>query len=284
MAQLYQYSNYRDYLRDFYQFRKERKGSKFSYRLFSRLLGFSSPNSVKRIILGERNISKKSIGSVINGLKLDKQQTLYFKSLVEFTHGKTDQEKRKHLQVMKYLRACHEVGSLDEMYSNFLTTWYYLSIHEMTRMPSFKEDPKWIADRLNPKVTEEEVTTALELMKKLGLLKHDARNRLAPSQPKLKTVPEIPTEDIRSLHEKFIGLGLRSLNETPADQRDVSSLTIAVNQKSFLKTKKLIQDFRNNLNVLLSETEETDTVYQLNIQFFNLATVPWEGPCHGDLK
>jgi len=65
---IFEYDNYRAYLRDLYKFYKETKPH-FSYRYFPQKAGFRSPNFLQLVIEGKRNLSPESIEKFTNALK-----------------------------------------------------------------------------------------------------------------------------------------------------------------------------------------------------------------------
>ena len=73
----------------------------------------------------------------------------------------------------------------------------------------------------------------------------------------------------------MIQKGMESIERTAAAKRDISSLTIALSEEKFKEAKRRIQEFRRELNVLLSEGGKEEAIYQINFQIFNLTEVPW---------
>ena len=55
---VFAYSNYREFLRDWFAQLQSSPG--FSFRSFSRIAGFNSPNFVKLVVDGKRNLSIES--------------------------------------------------------------------------------------------------------------------------------------------------------------------------------------------------------------------------------
>lgn len=92
MVRIFDYMNYRDYLRDFFE-EKKRELRFYSYRLFSLKAGFKSPNFLKLVIKGERNLSKQSVYKFSKALNLSKTETDYFENLIFFNQSKTPDEK-----------------------------------------------------------------------------------------------------------------------------------------------------------------------------------------------
>jgi uncharacterized protein (TIGR02147 family) len=81
LKSIYDYIDYRQYLHDYYLYHKT-KDSEFSYRFLAKMIGFSSPNFVKLVIDGQRNIGKESLPKIIDALGLKKKEAEYFSYLV----------------------------------------------------------------------------------------------------------------------------------------------------------------------------------------------------------
>src|SRR5579864_8195798 len=89
---VFEYDNYRTFLKDTYDAAKE-LDRRFSYRYFAKLFEFSSPNYVKRVIEGDRNLSLPAIERCIVGLKLKIEEGDYFRNLVLFNQAKSAEER-----------------------------------------------------------------------------------------------------------------------------------------------------------------------------------------------
>jgi uncharacterized protein (TIGR02147 family) len=59
-SNIYNFSDYRDFLKDRYRQLKE-ADSLFSFRYFSKEAGFGSPNYLKLVMDGKRNLSTEAI-------------------------------------------------------------------------------------------------------------------------------------------------------------------------------------------------------------------------------
>ena len=81
MKNVFDYNNYRQYLRDFYH-EKKRNNPYYSYRLFSRLAGFKAPNLLKLVMDGDRNLTDESAAKFTRGLGLRGGDAQYFVTLV----------------------------------------------------------------------------------------------------------------------------------------------------------------------------------------------------------
>ncbi len=86
-----QYSDFREFLRDFYQ---ERKPYGFSFREFSKLAGYSSPVFLKLVIEGKANLSERGTERVANATGLVGADVEYFRILVAMNQSKNAEEKK----------------------------------------------------------------------------------------------------------------------------------------------------------------------------------------------
>ncbi|MCB1214768.1 MAG: TIGR02147 family protein [Deltaproteobacteria bacterium] len=275
LPQIYQYLDYRHYLKDYYEARKATRGSQFSYRSFARDGGFASPNFLKLVMEGQRNLGKEGIGAFIQALKLNKSEGSFFEALVYFNQAKDDQERSKRYEVLSRFKKFREVREIEASQFEYYNNWYHPVVRELTLLPEFKEDPDWIARRLYPPITKEQAAYSLKLLERLGFVARNAQGKLEATERVISTAKEVQNLAVGHFHRHMLEKARDSLSSTPPEWRDISSVTIALSKKGFLEAKRRIQDFRRELNVLLSEEKNPEVIYQLNFQIFNLSRLPW---------
>lgn len=275
MTDLFKYLDYRHFLKDYYREQKERKGSAFSFRSFARLAGLSSPNFLQLVMEGKRNLGPDGIRSFSKALKLGKEEGAYFENLVHFNQCSTHDERNEWYKRLSTSKKYREMKEIEKNYFVYFSRWYYAAIRELALLPDFKEDTDWIARKLSPPITVKEAATALELLQKLGFLTRDKSGKLIQSERNITTAREVMSLAIANFHRQMIQRASESIDRTPQDKRDISALTLALSQEKFKEAKRRIQEFRRELNVLLSDEGKSDAVYQINFQIFNLSEVPW---------
>jgi len=91
MVNLYDYINYRKYLRALYKSLKK-KGDGFSYQKYSKILGLKTKCSIFSIISGHRNLTKAVLVRIVNSLKLESNEARYFEALVSMNHAKNKEQ------------------------------------------------------------------------------------------------------------------------------------------------------------------------------------------------
>lgn len=275
MPNLFAYINYRTYLNDIYQ-EKKAANSRFSYRVFSRLAGFASPNFIKLVMLGERNLSADAVLGISKALAHSDREASFFLTLVLFNQCQSPQEKKKYFDELVFFKEFQAIKEIDKQYYEYLSKWYYAVVRELTLLPHFQESPEWISKRLKGQITKEEAKEALALLKRLKLVVHNKNRRLVPANKNISTPAEILDWSVSNFHREMVKLAEKAIDDVLPEHRDISSVTVAVDQETFQLAKQKIQNFRRELNVLLSACKKPTGVVQLNFQIFSLTEVPWK--------
>jgi uncharacterized protein (TIGR02147 family) len=273
---VFEYLDYRAFLRDTYLARKaDRRG--FSFRAFSRRAQLRSPNYLKLVMDGERNLTRAMADRFARALGLDDESVAYFIDLVAFNQARTVGERTATYQRItssaRYRRAHH----LELVHAAYHGSWYMPAIRELAARADFSEDPDWIAAALTPPITRAEARKALAALIELGLLVRDPDGRIHQGdQPLVSTGAETRGVHVASYHKTMMERAAAALDHLPSDQRDVSSLTLCVGAGGLGRLKDRIQRFRRELLELSTLEDEPAQVVQVNFQLFPLSRQPEE--------
>lgn len=269
---IYDYSDYRKYLRDFYK-EKKRLNKSFSHRSFMKSAELSSENHLWQVIAGRRNLTNGSIRKFAKGLKLKKHEADYFENLIFFNQAKTSDEKNHYYKKLASSKRYIEARHLEKEQFEYLSKWYYAAVRELVLLPNFKNDPEWIARRLNPAITIKEAEEAMALLFRLGLLSIDDDGRVVQAERHLSTGYEVQSLAAVNFHKQMIAKASEALDRVRAEHRDISALTVAVSKEKISEVKRRIHQFKRELHEYMAEGENADVVYQFNLQLFNLSEV-----------
>ena len=266
---IYGYTDYRAYLRDFYEFRKSGQRG-YSYRAFSKAAGFSAPNTLKLVIEGERNIGAAAIEQFVKGLNLKGTMATYFATLVHMNQAKTDAEKESYFRQLQQLtpQAKRRDLHIDEV--TYLSHWLYPVLREMISLPDFREDPYWITRRLVGSASVTEVSQALRFLIDGGFVIRDG-DKLAPCDNMVFSSDEMRNLAVRNYHRQMLELGKHALETLDVSEREFGALTVVVPEDSVPALKERIKQFRRDLHAWAVHTisESTpESVVQLNIQMY----------------
>lgn len=267
---IYEYTDYRSYLRDYYVAEKARRPA-FSYRYFARRAGHTSPNFLKLVIEGKRNLGPASITAFARALELDAEEASFFAELVAYGQAKTDADKNKHLTRITAARNYRKAGRIEGQLFEYLSHWYLPAIRELVARTDFVEDPKWIARELVPAITAKKAADGLKVLLNLGLVRRMPDGRLERGDPSWTTGPEPSSKIVEAFHNQMLTLATEGLQKFSADERSVSSLVVCVKAKTVTELKRRLTSFQQELLALCDADEEPEVVYQVGMQLFPLS-------------
>ncbi|MBQ3779652.1 MAG: TIGR02147 family protein [Fibrobacter sp.] len=263
-----QYTNYRVYLRDYYEFKKKTVPA-FSLRFFAEKAGLSSHAHLKLTIDGKRNITKNTVVKLIHGLGLDGQRAAYFESLVFFNQAQTDADKQVYYAQLLKASPRSKLHKMEKAQFRIFREWHHSAILEMVALKDFRPIPDWISKRLGGLITPAQVTESLKLLVELGLLVKTA-NGYRQRDPLITTDDEVQDLMVKMYHLQMLKLSADMLSALPGPQRDVSALTFSIKREDFPNLKKHLQLMRKELLDFSAKAGEGEDVVQINIQLYPL--------------
>ena len=107
-----------------------------------------------------------------------------------------------------------------------------------------------LAEKLVPPVRLKDVATALSQLQSLGLVFKDEAGCWRQSEEIVTTGPEVKSLLVANFHRQMIKLATESIDRFPADQRDISAVTLSISKKNIPEIKKKIMEFRISDNFL----------------------------------
>ncbi len=265
---VFEYDDYRTLLGDYYVKKKESQPY-FSYRAFSRRTGFRAPNHLQRVINGDRNLSADAAVRYSQAMHLDSEEQDYFCTLVDREQASEREEQERLTEKLLAMKRYRGARCLDEAYAAYHSHWYIPAIFEMIACRGFVADPRWIAPRMRPSISEDEAAKALSVLRALRLVEENG-GTLTPVDPVLTTGREARRRAIAEYHRAMLESAKASIELVPSDERDISALTLCMSEGGLLRLKERIQEFRKELLSLAAENQDGEQVIQLNMQLFPL--------------
>ena len=266
---IYEYVNYRDYLRQYYESGKEHR-SAFSYRFLARRAGFSSPNYYKLVMDGDRNIGPDSIEKFADALDLTDEERRFFADLVAFNQAEDVDERNEAFERIAARRRFRKARRIDQSMFEYLSHWYHPAIRELAARPDFEADAEWIGARLSPSVPTDKIADSLDLLFDMQLLVRDEKGEIHRGDPSLTTGHEVGSLAIGNFHRQMIERASESIESFDSEVRDISALTVCIDVAMVDDLKDRIHAFREKLLHLADDTDNPEAVYQMNVQLFPL--------------
>ena len=267
---IHQYLDYRKFLEDFYCFKKTQIKN-FSYSMFCHRSGIRSPNYIKLIISGKRNLTAQIALGIAKACNLDKIQTHYFLALIDWNHAKTDEDRTRYwAELLKWVPQ-EEIYVLQNKELQVLAKWYILPILEMIRLKDFIYDANWLSKRFNSIISASEMENVFKLLLDLELVK-EKNGSLVITNKILFSGGKIPSELIKNYHAAILPTAQDPLYKVDMGSREYAAASIAVRKEDLQKLKKEIRKFHQKILQYGASITGADDIYQLNLQFFPLTS------------
>lgn len=272
---VFEYLDYRELLRTLYARRKQ-LGRGFSHRAFARRAGLRSTNYLQLVMAGKRNLSAPMASRFADAFGLERDEAAYFCDLVAYNLAKTAAERaRSHERLLRY-RAYRDVHKLDHEQARYYAHWYLPAIREFVACDAFREDPKWIAAQLRPRITPAAAASAIKTLLTLGMLERDPAGRLRQPTPLVTTGAGPLGHHVVAYHRAMLERASDALDNVARDEREISSLTLCTSDAMLRDLKQRIVQFKNELLQLAEQPGAAARVVQINFQLFPLSAVTEE--------
>jgi uncharacterized protein (TIGR02147 family) len=264
---IYNYFDYVEYLQAVYCLRKKNDRG-FSHRLFSREAGISSPNYLCRVLKGERTLGSGYVDNFCTALHLSPSESRYFTTLVEFNTESDIHKKEALLRMLLSLRYRRGIHRMDDKKLKFFSKWYYPVIRELAVILDFKNDYNMLARNCVPRITSLQAANAVSYLVKAGFLKKKPDNTFIRVNPVISSGDEAKSVVLKKYHCRTLAQSIEALDSIKQENRDISSLTLSVSQKTYFAMKKEIQDFRKRLLAMAKDDAHPEMVCLAGFQLF----------------
>lgn len=265
MISIYEYQDYRRYLKDLLQdVKKERKA--LSQRAILQKMGISSSGFIANVLAGRSNLTISQVQKLSKVIKLSKAETAYFELLLHFNHAKSTEEKTEfYRRLSEQKRSKVKVLSAEQL--TLFSCWHYAVIRECAYFTDVSDYQK-LAKLIVPSITPAEAQDAVETLLRLGFLGKDKDGRIIQSDPIVSSGDEVESFDIINFQASTLDKARRALVEVPADERDISVLTVTASEECIAKIKDEVRLFRKRLLRIVQDDPDPDRVLQCNINIF----------------
>lgn len=274
---LMDYMDYRLFLKDWYLNRRKLTQSElrpYSYQMFSAAANIRSPNYLKMIIEGRRNLSDDMIGKFGKAMGFGKEQTEEFRHLVHSNQSTDPVDRNVALTKLSELRVARKLksGEIDRKTWEKIPNWVAWVIYAMVDQEGVKFDIPTLKRLLRGKATENEIEESLNGLLAGGeLIRDEKTGEIMKSRHVIESPEEVPVALVRKLQAQLMLLGLESLYQDMATEREFGTLTLSMTKTEFEEVKFKLRQLRKSVhkdNATARGKGPGERVYQLNIQLF----------------
>jgi uncharacterized protein (TIGR02147 family) len=268
MESIYTYFDYRKYLNELFEDKKN-KNSALSLRAIAGRIGINSGTLV-RILNGERNISRKLVPSFTEFLKLKGKETLYFIRLVEFNQAKNNEQRRLQYDQLIVLRNEYRKPVNPDKY-DYYENWYNAAIRELLNFFPFSGNYEEIAKMVEPEISSVQVRKAIATLQRIKFVKRTDSGNYRPEQNFVTTGAAWRSVSIDSFQKALMELGVTALDRIEKEKRDFSTMTMCFSKEGYMKIRQILKRTREEIATVEEADKARNQVYQINFQLFPLS-------------
>jgi uncharacterized protein (TIGR02147 family) len=271
MLNVFEYTDYRSYLLDYYKEKKAGNAS-FSYNGFSTKAGFKNKGFLHTVLHGSKNLSKSSIIKLINAIGLKKREAEYFENLVFFNQAIELIERTYFCEKMNSVklqdRSVTIVQQTRRDQYEFYSKWHHSAVRSLIDMYPFSDDYKWLAKSVYPPITTKQARKSVELLVKLGFIEKQKDGRYKLTSRNITSGNEIISLAALNFHKEATRLVEHALDTVPKEKRNITGLTLGISGNMYQKICDEIKEFRARIVNIVQDDQDADQTYQLNFHLF----------------
>jgi len=262
------YEDYRSFLKDEFH-RRSGANASYSLRAFARDLKMP-PSRLSEVFSGKTGLSTATAAKVAAQLGFGDKDREFFVALVESKHGRSSMQKTRARKQLEQARRDAGFKRIDEKTFRTVADWSAQAILELVETEGFEPDAAWIARRLSLPVERiERVLTALFGTRQLIRNTSGGREQWKAAEASTTVGDALPSFAIRSFHKGVMHKAFDALDRQPMEQRDFSTLVLALDESKLPEAKLLIRKFRREFGALM-KSPIRNRVYALCVQLFGL--------------
>jgi uncharacterized protein (TIGR02147 family) len=270
MVNLFEYLDYRVFLRDYIS-AKKKENRYFSERMIASRLD-CNPGFFNRVLKAKRNLSSHYVLKLGAFLKLSAKQKHYFELLVNYNQAKKQIEKDHFFHQLDIFRSSKVKQTLAAQHALY-SQWFYVVLRELIGFVPCKDSTdetcRNLAKYFEPKVPIEQLRAALVTLEQLGLLSRKSNGAFVVKERFITSGADIPQVIINRVLMQFMDLARLAIDKIPKQKRSLSTLTVSVSEKGYEKIREKLDQCRGEiLSMVGEEDEDIDRVYHLNLHFF----------------
>ncbi|MCQ2053983.1 MAG: TIGR02147 family protein [Fibrobacter sp.] len=269
MINLFEYLNYREFLRDAYE---ERHAGdwRFSHRYIAEKAGFDS-SMFNKILQGKRNITDRLVSTFAEIFCKDEREKTYFANMVAFNQAKNHSESRQYLEKLVATKEC-KVENLAKDQFEYFDHWYHAVIRELVTFYPYVGDDAALGLMVRPPITASQVKSSIALLERLSMIKKNEQTGFyEQTQGLISSGTESYSTAVNSYIQQNLNVAQTALDRFGHTERNLSTLAFGCDENTYKELVEMFRRFRREVLAKVAACEKPNRVFQLGMQFFPLS-------------
>jgi uncharacterized protein (TIGR02147 family) len=266
---IFNYHDYRAYLRDMLHFYKKTKvtNRKLSLRKLATKLKVS-PSLISMILSKERNLTEDLAEKLAYEFALNGQQASYLKILLSLCDTTDNETRVKAFQKLKRFHEFRKKNQTDIEAHQYIADWYNVVIREMVNLGDFSKDEKVIQEKLIETVPIDRIRKSLSFLSANGYILEDEKGHISADK-KIDCSGGIYKLSLSKFYEDILKVAAKSIYSTESDRRYLVGHTVALSKQKYDKVVQLIDKALKEIQGLES-VGSNEAVYHISLMAFPL--------------
>lgn len=271
---IFEFTDYRQFLKAYYDAKKA-DNPHFSFQVFSNNAGFPNKGFIHNVIHGIKNLAKSSVIRLSGAMDLTRTEADYFECLVHFNQSDNYRDRNYYFEKLKGIRPINPQGNAAKQIRSdqyeFYSKWYHSAIRSIIDMYGFRDDFKWLAKMVFPRISPWQARKSVQLLLKLGLIIRQKNETYAIADKSITTGQDIVALAIQNFHIDCMKLAEKAITDLPREERNITGLTLGVSKEAYRRICDATQEFQKKVMAIADEDKKADTVYQFNFHLFPIS-------------
>ncbi len=244
---------------------KRKNNPSFSLRSYAKFLGLS-PSTLHGAMKNGKGLSDSALDFVGARLMLSRTEVSYFRNLVRSNRMRN--KKRKASALRQAARYDTRYDLLTEEQFASVSSWYCFAVMELVKLPTFKNEPRWIAKKLG--ITAKQAKESIQALSILGILETHEDGSITTTRDFVALPSGPPLPAARGFHAQFAEKARQAMLDQPKGTRNFSTLVLKFRRSDIERVDEKIRVFRREFGQEFESGTDHDAVYALAVQFFRL--------------
>lgn len=264
---IYEYNNFRTFLRDFYEY-KHAENRYFTKAFICRELGLPNTRSYFNDVIGGKQVSAQKLTLFIKMMKLSNDEANYFRALVNYNQCNNPDDKEMFLDQLIALNRTPKEIMAAKNYS-YYREWYHSVIRALLAIVDFKDDYAKLAQMVFPSIPPTQAKESIRLLGQLEMIKQDEQGHYRPISKVISTGSYMKDEIIKSYQLKSLEVARVSITQNKRQNQRVLTKVISISDSAYTAIEKRLERFNAEVtSIVHKDTEKADRVYQMLQVFY----------------
>jgi len=269
MINLFEYLNYREFLKDAYE---ERHASdwRFSHRFIAEKADFDA-SMFNKILQGKRNLTARLVSVFADIFCRDDREKQYFADMVAFNQAKNHSESRQYLEKLVATKEC-KVENVARDQFEYFDHWYHAVIRELVTFYPYVGDDAALGLMVRPPITASQVKSSIALLERLSMIRKNPETGFyEQTQGLISSGSESYSTAVNSYIQQNLDVATSAMDRFGREERSLSTLAFGCDEATYDELVEMVRRFRREVLAKVDQCQKPNRVFQLGMQLFPLS-------------